>query len=189
MRLHYAHSLSVGVVIAVFQHIFFTGALSVNWPSVLVAWWSNFAWAGGMIYSKSMQHGIDHLIGNDIGNTSQVGAAPSDSTSNSVGGGYDISQIYKRELLWPVNHPVRRDLMGQLFPRNSLQPRDALLNKTDGYKWYGHPVGEGLPLPGNYSGFAGTLAEESIRVSNAFATGLIWFLVLLALLVSSKLLV
>ena len=73
--------------------------------------------------------------------------------------------------------------MGQLFPRNSLQPRDALLNKTDGYKWYGHPVGEGLPLPGNYSGFAGTLAEESIRVSNAFATGLIWFLVLLALLV------
>jgi hypothetical protein len=27
MRLHYAHSLSVGVVFAVFQHVFYTGAL------------------------------------------------------------------------------------------------------------------------------------------------------------------
>lgn len=204
MRLHYAHSLSVGVVIAVFQHIFFTGALSVNWPSVLVAWWSNFAWAGGMIYSQSMQNSINHLIGNDIGNTSQVGAAPSDSTQ-SVGGGYDISQIYARTLgsgpNRPSNHPLMRDIAsdiyggdyGSLMRRNvlrqhferSLHARDVLANKSDGYKWYGHAVPSGLPLPGNYSGFAGTLAEQGIRVSNAFMTGFLWFLILLVLLVAA----
>ena len=192
MRLHYAHSLSVGVVMAVFQHIFFTGALSVNWPSVLVAWWSNFAWAGGMINSKTMQRSIDHLIGNNIGNTSQVGAAPSDQT-NTVGGGYSISQIYGRGLSWPINHPLRRDLAPVIYQRDAmsrhvertLQARDTLINKTDGYRWYGHPVGPGLPLPGNYSGFAGTLGQEGIRVSNAFMTGFLWLLILLVLLVGA----
>ena len=205
MRLHYAHSLSVGVVIAVFQHIFFTGALSVNWPSVLVAWWSNFAWAGGMIYSSSMQNSINRLIGNDIGNTSEVGAAASDTQQSSVAGGFDVSQIYQRALssrsALPVNHPLRRDLGPEIFkPSNSLTPtrdlvqrhveralqaRDALVDKSDGYRWYGHPVGSGLPLPGNYSGFAGTLGEQGIRVSNAFMTGFLWFLILLVLLVAA----
>ena len=200
MRLHYAHSLSVGVVMAVFQHIFFSGALSVNWPSVLVAWWSNFAWAGGMIYSSSMQSSINSLIGNDIGNTSQVGAAPAGSSQQSLGGGYDISQIYGRSLAtkasqidWPSNHPLRRSLGREIFSptthdlferdvvERALYARDTLANKTDGYSWYGRPVGSGLPLPGNYSGFAGTLAQHNIRVSNAFMTGFLWFLILLVI--------
>ncbi|EMC94553.1 hypothetical protein BAUCODRAFT_50270, partial [Baudoinia panamericana UAMH 10762] len=171
MRLHYAHSLSVGVVFAVFQHIFYTGALSMNWPSVLVAWWSNFAWAGGMIYSQSMQNSINHLIGNNVGNTSQVGAAAAGSNQDSLGGGYDITQIYKRA----VSSGIKQ---------RTVYRRD-LANSSTGYRWYGHPVGNGLPLPGNYSGFAGTLAEEGIRASNAFMTGFLWFLILLALLVGS----
>lgn len=204
MRLHYAHSLSVGVVFAVFQHIFYTGALSMNWPSVLVAWWSNFAWAGGMIYSKSMQNSIDGLIGNNIGNTSQVGAAGAGSYQDGLGGGYDITQIYKRALSSGIkrlsNHPLMRDISRHIYGRtpgvvlerdlvqrsaeHMVQSR-ALANSTNGYKWYGHPVGEGLPLPGNYSGFAGTLAQEGIRVSNAFMTGFLWFLILLVLLVAT----
>lgn len=210
MRLHYAHSLSVGVIFAVFQHIYFTGALSVNWPSVLVAWWSNFAWAGGMIYSASMQHSIDHLIGNNIGNTSAVGAAQSGSTQENLGGGYDISQIYKRAINLglrrmnagkALNHPVMRDVASEIYGRansfqlrsdlltrraeQALQYRDTIANASTGYKWYGHPVGPGLPLPGNYSGFAGTLAQEQIRASNAFTTGFLWFLILIVLLVAA----
>ncbi|TKA73547.1 hypothetical protein B0A55_06436 [Friedmanniomyces simplex] len=203
MRLHYAHSLSVGVVFAVFQHIYYTGALSVNWPSVLVAWWSNFAWAGGMIHSTTMQNSINHLIGNNVGNTSEVGAAAAGTNQQSLGGGYDISQIYKRALSFGANsigrHPLVRDIaseiyrepagmfsrdLGQRSLEHTLQRRD-LVNATTGYRYYGHPVGAGLPLPGNYSGFAGTLAQEGIRASNAFMTGFLWFLILLVLLVAA----
>ncbi|KEQ73592.1 TRP-domain-containing protein, partial [Aureobasidium namibiae CBS 147.97] len=163
MRKHYAHSLSVLVVFSVFQHVFFTGALSMNWPSVLVAWWSNFAWSGGMIYSSSMQRSINKLIGNNLGNTLHVGAAGSGTNQDNVGGGFDISSIYRRD---------------QLFKRD-------LVNKTTGFTWYGQPVQAGLPLPGNYSGFAGTLAQENIRISNAFMTGFLWLLILLVILVAS----
>ena len=204
MRLHYAHSLSVGVVIAVFQHIFFTGALSMNWPSVLVAWWSNFAWAGGMINSSTMQSSINKLIGNNVGNTSQVGAAASGSTQETLGGGYDLSMIYKRALTsgakYMGNHPVLRDVASEIYRRpagtvlrrdlvsrsfeHTLHKRD-LINSTTGYKWYGHPVEAGLPLPGNYSGFSGTLAQEGIRASNAFMTGFLWLLILIFILIAA----
>lgn len=195
VRTHYAHSLSVFVVFAVFQHIFYTGALSMNWPSVLVAWWSNFAWAGGMIHSGTMQSSINRLIGNNVGNTSEVGAAGSGTTQETLGGGYDISQIYKRDF----SHIRARDVASEIYNdyvqdfkhnilrRNleqQLQRRD-LVNSSTGYSWYGKPVGVGLPLPGNYSGFAGTLAEEGIRVSNAFMTGFLWLLILLVILVAA----
>ncbi|EME48537.1 hypothetical protein DOTSEDRAFT_67549 [Dothistroma septosporum NZE10] len=210
MRLHYAHSLSVGVVFAVWQHIFFTGALSVNWPSVLVAWWTNFAWAGGMIYTSSMQRSIDSLIGTNIGNTSQVGAAQSGADNSNVGGGYDISLIYKRMMGSGIErafsaasrHPLIRNIASEIYGRDysivlsrdvlqktverTLHARDnTIADASDGYKWYGQPVHNGLPLPGNYSGFAGTLAEEGIAVSNAFMTGFLWFLILLVLMVAS----
>ena len=195
MRKHYAHSLSVLVVFAVFQHIFFTGAMSMNWPSVLVAWWSNFAWAGGMIHSSTMQNSINHLIGNNIGNTSQVGAAGSGTSQQSLGGGFDLSLIYKRALSM-----MRRDIARDIYQRDhsvelqrdaftrslehSLQRR-ALANSSTGYNWYGKPIGPGMPLPGNYSGFAGTLAVEDIRASNAFMTGFLWFLILIVLMVAA----
>jgi hypothetical protein len=210
MRLHYAHSLSVGVVFAVFQHIFFTGALSMNWPSVLVAWWSNFAWAGGMIRTDTMQRSIDRLIGNNLGNTSSVGAAATGTANEDLGGGYDISQIYKRALGFGVkrassfasNHPLMRDIASEIYQRDYslvlkrdvvrttavnalLRRQEELADSADGFMWYGHPVAAGLPLPGNFSGFAGTLAQEQIRASNAFMTGFLWFIILLVLVVAA----
>nr|POF05890.1 putative membrane protein [Quercus suber] len=187
MRLHYAHSLSVGVVFAVFQHIYFTGALSMNWPSVLVAWWSNFAWAGGMIYSSSMQSSIDNLIGTNVGNTTEVGAASVGATEN-IGGDFDITQIYKRTF-------EHGDITANIFGRtpgtfskrnmmHGLHSR-AVGNVSSGYDWYGTPVRAGLPLPGNYSGFAGTLAQQEIPASNAFMTGFLWFLILFAILIAA----
>jgi hypothetical protein len=157
MRKHYAHSLSVGVVFAVWQHIYFSGALSMNWPSVLVSFWSNYAWAGGMIYSEHMQNTINSFIGSNKGNISSVGAAASGVDNAGLGGGYDIHRIYKRELA----------------------------GSASGFSWYGNPAKPGIPLPGNYSGFAGTLAQQYIPTSNAFMTGFLWFLVLLAIVAAS----
>lgn len=188
-RTHYAHSLSILVVFSVFHHIFFTGALSMNWPSVLVAFWSNYAWSAGMIYSKPMQNSINQLIGSNKGNTSIVGAASSGSAAEDLGGGYSISQIYRRSF-------------SNIFHRDASQFGDALkilrstkverhlskravANATTGYSWYGSPVKPGLPLPGNFSGFPGTLAEENIPASNAFITGFLWFLILMVVVASA----
>lgn len=189
MRTHYAHSLSVFVVFAVFHHIYFTGALSMNWPSVLAAFWSNFAWSAGMIYSESMQNSINQLIGSNKGNTSIVGAAGSGASANDVGGGYSISQIYKRA---SFDHSLRYlESLDQQW--NMLRTRDferhiakrATSNSSSASPWYGNPVKPGLPIPGNFSGFAGTLSEEGIPASNAFITGFLWLLILIAILTAS----
>ncbi|KAL9610668.1 MAG: hypothetical protein Q9167_004648 [Letrouitia subvulpina] len=189
MRTHYAHSLSVLVLFSVFHHIFYTGALSVNWPSVLPAFWSNFAWTGGMIYSDSMQNSINKLIRNNKGNTSMVGAAGSGATADSLGGGYKISQIYKRSVpnvfLWNANSlDNHKSLLKSRDVERRIVKR-ALANSTNGFSWYGLPTKPGLPLPGNFSGFAGTLAEEGIPATNAFMTGFLWFLISLAVVVAS----
>ncbi|KAF2157573.1 TRP-domain-containing protein, partial [Myriangium duriaei CBS 260.36] len=196
MRTHYAHSLSVGVIFAVFQHIFFTGALSVNWPSVLVAWWSNFAWAAGMIHTSAMQASIDQFIGKNVGNTTLTGAADAGSTQSYLGGGFNPASIYKsagnilnsRDLAYNIysNDPfevLKRANIGHRFEQ-ALQRR-ALADSSDGSFWYGDLVSHGMPSPGNYSGFAGTLAQESIRASNASLTGTLWFLILLIIMVAS----
>ncbi|CAK1354639.1 unnamed protein product [Cercospora beticola] len=191
MRLHYAHSLSVGVVFAVWQHIFFSGALSVNWASVLPAWWSNFAWAGGMIYTESMQSNLNSFIGNDLGNTSQVGAAQSGSATPSVGGGFDISAIYRRALYAGIKraadlpHDLPAKIYGRQTETGETSSTTSFSDRRDGYQWYGDPVPNGLPLPGNYSGFAGTLGYEGISASTAFLTGFLWFLIILVILVAS----
>ncbi|ERF70166.1 hypothetical protein EPUS_00353 [Endocarpon pusillum Z07020] len=178
-RKHYAHSLSVFVVFAVFHHIFFTGALSVNWPSVLVAFWSNYAWSAGMIFSSSMQNSINQFLGENRGNISMVGAAASGVANDNLGGGYQISQIYKRATAIPFQ---TFEGIGQMLRPRSFEhtlARRELLNSTSGFSWYGRPVRPGLPLPGNFSGFAGTVAAEDIPASNAFMTAFLWFLVLL----------
>lgn len=182
-RTHYAHSLSVLVVFSVFQHIFYTGSLSVNWPSVLPAFWSNFAWTGGMIYSKSMQNSINQLIGSNKGNTSIVGAAGTGAAADDLGGGYQLSQIYKRSFrtLFSCDAATSDGHLADLrtTEMETRFAKRALANATQGYNWYGSPVKPGLPLPGNFSGFAGTLAEENIPASNAFMTGFLWFLILI----------
>ncbi|KAH9874943.1 hypothetical protein J1614_004431 [Plenodomus biglobosus] len=86
MRKHYAHSLSVSIVFAVWHHIFYSGALSMNWPSILVAFWSNYTWAGGMIYSKSMQNTINDFIGSNKGSTSHVGTTAAIMNNANLGG-------------------------------------------------------------------------------------------------------
>lgn len=174
IRNHYAHSLSVLVVFAVFHHIFFTGALSMNWPSVLVAFWANYAWAAGMIYSEKMQNSINQFLGSNKGNISMVGgAAAVGVTDNTLAGGFDISQIYKRDDFSEVHGPSVLDRVQNMIHRR------ASPDSSTSSPWHGHPVKPGLPLPGNYSGFAGTLAQETIPASNAFMTGLIWFLALI----------
>ncbi|KAF2017292.1 TRP-domain-containing protein, partial [Aaosphaeria arxii CBS 175.79] len=190
MRKHYAHSLSVLVVFAVWHHIFFSGALSVSWPSVLVAFWNNYAWAGGMIYIDSMQSTIARFIGSNKGNTMAVSAA---GQNIDLGQGIDIKKIYwKRSALSkPLNIPglYRRSKYNTVARRfeQALAARDAanVSSSSSPFSWYGNPAREGLPLPGNYSGFAGTLAQQDIPASNAFMTGFLWFLVLLAAVVFS----
>ena len=142
----------------------------MNWPSVLPAFWSNFAWSAGMIYTKNMQNSINKLMGTNMGNTTAVGAQSLGASSDNTGGGYSISQIYRRSL-----HGT------SLVARN-------LENKSTGFSWYGEPVKPGLPLPGNYSGFAGTLSSENIPASNAFVTGLLWLLILMVIVVGSVIL-
>ena len=181
-RKHYAHSLSVLVVFAVFQHIFFTGGLSMDWPSVLVAFWSNYAWSAGMIYSESMQNTINRFIGGNRGNISLVGSAPSGQDNDGLGGGFQLSQIYRRS----PNNPFESydGIISTLRSRESEHTimRRELVNSSSGFSWYGEPVRPGLPLPGNYSGFAGTLGQLDIPASNAFMTGFLWFMILLALI-------
>jgi hypothetical protein len=174
-RTHYAHSLSVMVVFAVFHHIYFTGALSMNWPSVLVAFWANYAWSAGMIYNSGMQTSISMFTGR-VGDTLSVGAASTGANSSSVGGGYNIHTIYKRGFATPklLERSSRPD--GWFSSVDVLSRRD-LPNTASGYKWYGPQIASGLPLPGNFSGFTGTLSEESIPASNAFLTGFVWFVI------------
>jgi len=185
IRKHYAHSLSVGVVFAVWHHIYFSGALSMNWPSVLVAFWSNYAWAGGMIYSEPMQNTINRFIGSNKGNTSAVGAAGTGVQNLELGGGYDIHKIYKRDIFpraLNVSGLMKRSKFNRVarHVESALSKRELADSSNGGFSWYGSPVKPGLPLPGNYSGFAGTLSEQSIPASNAFMTGFLWFLVLIA---------
>ena len=189
-RTHYAHSISVFVVFSVYQHIFYTGALSMNWPSVLSAFWSNYAWSAGMIYSEPMQNSINQLIGSNRGNLSMVGAAASGEAANDLGGGYQISQIYKRSYFDLFRRAIATRDTSTLLKTKRLE--QALMkragnapNETEGNSFYGYPVRPGLPLPGNYSGFAGTLSLENIPASNAFMTGLLWWIILAVLIAAA----
>ena len=184
-RKHYAHSLSVLVVFSVFQHIYFTGALSMNWPSVLVAFWNNFAWSAGMINSSSIQSSIVKFLHGNLGNITIVGSAPSGENALGLGGGYSSSQIYRRDASLSDAYPSSPyGGLASTFQTRDFEhsfARRGLENRSSGFSWYGNPVQPGLPLPGNFSSFAGTLAEQGIPTAAAFLTGLIWFVVILGL--------
>lgn len=185
-RKHYAHSLSVLVVFAVLHHIYFTGVLSMNWPSVLPAFWSNYAWAAGMIYSERMQNSINRFLGSNLGNTSMVGAAGSGSPLNNPQLLFALSSIYKSSDPKKSAHQLDQQLKGHISQRtveHAILRRD-LADPSDEYTWYGKPVKPGMPLPGNYSGFPGTLSIQDIPASNAFLTGFLWFLILVVCVAS-----
>ncbi|KAJ6286380.1 hypothetical protein J3E71DRAFT_166748, partial [Bipolaris maydis] len=166
MRRHYAHSMSVSVVVSVWHYVFYSGAIEVDWPSVLLAFWSNYAWVGGMIYYEPMQRMIDGFVGLKEGDEVRNRPADTGQSDRYIGGGVDIHQIFRRSTL-----PIESGLP------NALENR-GLVDINGGFKHYGKQVKPGLPLPGDYSGFAGTLATQRIPVRNAFATGLLWLLFL-----------
>jgi hypothetical protein len=166
IRTHYAHSLSVLVVFEVFQSIFFSGALSLNWPSVLPAFWSNFAWSAGQIYTSSIVNSVNSFAGVS-GNSSQVGGAGSTTLNNN--GGLQ-QQIYGRSLKSPER--IASKIYKRAANTTAVDPRM--------FQWAGLPIQPGMPLPGNWSNFSGTLQDVGIPVADAFLVGLLWFLVLVA---------
>jgi hypothetical protein len=174
IRTHYAHSLSVLVIFEVFQSIFFSGTLSLNWPSVCAAWWSNFAWSAGQIYTPSIISAVNKFTGIS-GNASQVGGAGSTIINNN--GGLQ-QQIYGRSL-----HSFDKrgeEIASHIYKRAVNGTRSSRL-----FGWAGVPVSPGLPIPGNWSGFAGELSVIGIPVADAFTIGLIWFLILVAILIGA----
>jgi len=65
------------------------------------------------------------------------------------------------------------DLIGKRAALDANSPYD--------YTWAGVPVAPGMPMPGTWSGFTGTLSGANIPAAGAFLVGLIWFLVALGL--------
>jgi len=179
MRTHYAHSLSVLVVFETFQSIFLTGALSLRWPTILPAWWSNFAWASGLISSPEIVRSVDSFVGVS-GNTSQVGGAGSTVLNNNGG----LTQLIYGRL-----SSIRNAGVGN----NSLRSRDLGLVSSLARRqaantgvvfndaWNGAPVRPGLPLPGSAEGFAQTLSPLALPAQSAFLVALIWAVVAVAL--------
>ncbi|KAK4242040.1 hypothetical protein C8A03DRAFT_29784 [Achaetomium macrosporum] len=163
MRMHYAHSLPVFVVFETFQTIFFSGALSVNWPPLLTAWWSNFAWSAGLIYNADMFRSISAFAGT-TSNTSQIGGPLLTASTRDV----SAPQIF--------DESAAPDALGFLV--NGTTFNSSFLND---YAWSGNAVAPGVPLPGNWSGFPGTLSAVNVPITDAFMVGLIWLLIALAL--------
>ncbi|KAL2069057.1 hypothetical protein VTL71DRAFT_15395 [Oculimacula yallundae] len=176
IRTHYAHSLSVLVIFEVFQSIFFSGALSLKWPSVLPAFWSNFAWSAGMIYSPSIINTVNDFAGIS-GNASQVGGAGSTILNNN--GGLQ-QQIYGRSIFQRSLEIAQKseELASHLYKRAVNTTESAKL-----YAWAGVPISPGLPTPGDWSGFAGPLSLVNIPAADAFMVGFLWLLVLIAILI------
>ena len=189
MRTHHAHSVSMLVVFAVLHHVYFTGALSMDWPSVLVAFWSNFSWSSGLIYSKSMQKSINHIVSANQGNSSIAGAGRQHESSDYVGGGFNLAAIYGPKLRRGLGQPANSNSVPWTSLKTShlLQQRDTngVVNVSDTNGWHGSPVALGLPLPGNYSGFAGLLSAQGIPASNALVTAFLWLIILMVVIAAT----
>lgn len=163
MRTHYAHSLSVLVLLETLQSVFFSGALSVRWPSVLPAWWSNFAWSVGLLPLPAMMQSID-AFAQSSGNARHLHGASSTAIGNRSG---LVQQIYGGSL--PIEGLVQRRSY------NASNPYD--------YDWSGDPVALGMPVPGDWRGFAGTLSALALPAANALVLALVWLLVVLGAVV------
>ncbi|KAK7973388.1 TRP-like ion channel [Apiospora saccharicola] len=133
MRTHYAHSFSVLIIFETFQSVFFSGALSLQWPSVLPAWWSNFAWSAGLIPVSNMVDSVNKFAGIS-GNGSQVGGAGSTIINNNGG---LIQQIYGRSL------DMAADLATEVAPLVRREPYNP--DDPYDYNWGGNPLN--IPAP------------------------------------------
>lgn len=182
IRTHYAHSLSMLVVFEVFQYIFFSGALSLSWPSVLPAFWSNFAWSGGQIHTAPIINSINGFVGVS-GNSSQVGGAG--TVDLNTAGGLQ-QQIYGRsiERHWDILANRSELAASSIYKRVDKESASQFsLNP-----WAGSPVSPGLPLPGTFDGFVGELAQSNIPAADAFLNGLLWFLIFVSILIGAMIL-
>ncbi|KAG6017838.1 hypothetical protein E4U54_002480 [Claviceps lovelessii] len=181
MRAHYAHSFSVLVILETFQSIFFSGALSVNWPRILPAWWSNFAWSAGMFANDKIIRSVSSFTGNNV-NITQVGGAGSIQINN--GGGLS-QQIYGRSVLSRSlisDHGVGGVSLKSLARRAAaaVAPAANYASNPADYSWGGRPRTPGMPIPGTWPGFAGTLSLVNIPPAEAFTVYVIWLVVVLA---------
>ena len=179
IRTHYAHSLSMLVVFEVFQSIFFSGALSLRWPSVLPAFWSNFAWSAGQIHTSAIISSINGFVGVS-GNSSQVGGAG--SVDLNTAGGLQ-TQIYGRSVDGPADILANRakQVASSIYKRIAKESASQFSSNS----WAGSPVGPGLPLPGTFDDFAGELAQSGVPAADAFLNGFLWFLILIVILVGA----
>ncbi|CAH0019216.1 unnamed protein product [Clonostachys rhizophaga] len=180
MRTHYAHSFSVLVLFETFQSIFFSGALTLSWPSVLPAWWSNFAWSAGMFTTTRITHAILPFTGN-FRNVSQVGGAGWIPLNNRGG---LARQIYGRDMLFGRDIAVDSDDSRVSSILLELE-HETRYNASDpyAYNWNGGPKIPGLPLPGTWPGFGGVLSVVNMPMSEAFIIGIIWIAVVAAAVV------
>lgn len=170
MRTHYAHSFSVLIIFETFQSIFFSGALSVNWPSVLPAWWSNFAWSAGIFADRSVHKSLRAFTGTNTDAT-HVGGAGSFQINNSGG---LLRKIYGRAL--SGGSPKVYKALTRRAAYNASNPYD--------YNWNGYPRAPGMPMPGTWPGFAGTLSAVGVPPAEVFMVALIWLLVVLVAIVA-----
>ena len=162
MRMHHAHSLSALVVLETLQTVFFSGALAVDWPPLLVAWWSNFGWAAGLVGVPGLVSGVEGFVG--------VGVV---GDGTGVGGG-----LSRRMYVYG------RALVGEVAGGGGVGQRPAFNSSFFGdYAWSGSPVAPGLPLPGTWSGFAGTISAVDLPIAGASIVGLIWLLIAIGLVV------
>ncbi|KAL2198758.1 hypothetical protein P885DRAFT_76361 [Corynascus similis CBS 632.67] len=158
MRMHHAHSLSVLVVFETLQTVFFSGALSVDWPPILVAWWSNFAWSAGLIHAPAMVQSINAFAGVD------------DNAAQPFRNSESSSWIFGRASVGDASSGAAGE--GRAYNSSFLHH----------YAWSGNAVAPGLPVPGNWSGFPGTLSILNIPVADAFMVGLVWLLIAIGLI-------
>ncbi|KAK2853238.1 hypothetical protein FQN49_005273 [Arthroderma sp. PD_2] len=120
------------------------------------------------------------MVEGDIGDIRLLGASPVGSVSSSLGG-YNITDIYSTS---SRKHSGVFDngLWKRAAEQNYRITAPSASSTPEGFQWHGQLVKHGFPLPGNYSGFAGTLAMQKIPASNAFTTGLLWLIIMLVIL-------
>lgn len=163
VRMHYAHSFSILVVFETFQYIFLSGALSVNWPSVLPAWWSNFAWLSGIIATSSLVRAVSSFTGNIV-SVAEVGGAGSTPINNNGG--------------------LSQQIYGLVIEsRDDNKPKASPMKDLEDYAWSGEPNAPGMPMPGTWPGLPGTLSQINIPPAEAFTLALIWLLAVIAFVI------
>lgn len=157
MRMHHAHSLSAVLVFQTLQTVFFSGLFSVDWPPLLAAWWSNFAWSAGFIYIAGLVQAINRFTG-VTGVVSQIAGT--------------TAKVARRAT---AEQGLSKDTEVVVYNSTFLEE----------YLWSGKPVDAGIPVPGTGSGFAATLAAVNIPFADAFLVSLIWLLVAVGLVALS----